>query len=336
MKHHLSGFQHGPFDWNNVRATLLHLPSQPQDYEDGFANIEPQQQPSKNNQYPSNGKALGELRDRTRHTGMMELAGRMQKRIVQAVKYPKKVPKKTHKLLHPLKPSRAQLHVAGPKPMINELSKTVRNSASPKVLGKTTATSKVLKKAATSKAVGKTATFKALRKTTAPKVLRSKLNNQAAKRTIQKMTTKVVATPKSAAAVARKASMATRQRSLPILRRFLGRGLLISLPFIGVVFALIACYTDYDRAQQEKERQGSSLLCWYACLLFLAAALADALDAVCQLIFCSSILLQHQTPPWGVEYTSMGCTVVSTVGAVVGELVSDRANNGEGNDNDYL
>jgi len=104
-----------------------------------------------------------------------------------------------------------------------------------------------------------------------------------------------------------------------------GRGVLISLPAIGGVFGLYLLRSDLRRAQEEWERgsQGTSSL-------FAGAGAADLTDAVLHFSIAYSLLagLGHDVLA-NLEQVSIGCAIVSTVFAVVGEVLSSRRRKGK-------
>lgn len=96
------------------------------------------------------------------------------------------------------------------------------------------------------------------------------------------------------------------------------RGVLIALPALGGAFAMYMCFTDYKRAL--REASDGSLT---ASKLFLTASGCDAVDAVAHIVIVYGML-----EGWGhhallnVETISIASAVVSTVGALAGEVVS--------------
>lgn len=98
----------------------------------------------------------------------------------------------------------------------------------------------------------------------------------------------------------------------------IGRGLLITLPALGGIFALFLLKSDIMRVRDERSKR---LRLSTAC--FVGAGLADMLDSVLH-FFIAYALFAHLGHHALVlpEKLSMGCAVTSTLCALAGELIS--------------
>jgi hypothetical protein len=101
----------------------------------------------------------------------------------------------------------------------------------------------------------------------------------------------------------------------------IGRGLTIALPVLGGVFAFYLFISDYKRWKEEKKMSRFSM----PLVLFYGAGAADLMDAVLHFYIAYALLanLGHDAllVP---EHLSVGCAVLSTVFAVLGEILSHR------------
>mmetsp|Transcript_48465 Transcript_48465/g.94727 ORF Transcript_48465/g.94727 Transcript_48465/m.94727 type:complete len:461 (-) Transcript_48465:1698-3080(-) len=126
-----------------------------------------------------------------------------------------------------------------------------------------------------------------------------------------------------------------------------GRCLTLALPVIGGAFAWLAFRVDYRRWQEEQRHDGRrssspqqprgstvSGIASAACVLFAVAAAADCVDTLCHVVIASALFLRqffaHKYATTAAanlltaESISMVCAIVSTVCAVVGELLSSE------------
>ena len=104
-----------------------------------------------------------------------------------------------------------------------------------------------------------------------------------------------------------------------IVARRLGRGTLIAIPALGGLFVLHILRQDLARCRLEWQ-VGKGLVgryCW------AGAVLADGMDVFAHgMIVYSLLVLQTHHIPLAFEQLSLGCAIISTVCAVVGELFS--------------
>jgi len=122
----------------------------------------------------------------------------------------------------------------------------------------------------------------------------------------------------------------------------IGRGLTIILPVAGGIFAFYLFQSDYRRWKQElqdsaiaHESPVSSATRFrlrrpsLALVLFSSAGMADFMDAALHFFIAFLFVSSHGSHhhPYAMvvaEEWSMGCAVVSTVAAVLGEIASHR------------
>jgi len=123
----------------------------------------------------------------------------------------------------------------------------------------------------------------------------------------------------------------------------IGRGLAIALPIAGGVFAFYLFRSDYHRLREELMAQHDTRTLWsrqrrrrvpsLALLLFGGAGVADFLDAILHFVIAFAFITSAAAASHGghshimvvAEEWSMGCAVVSTVAAVLGEIASRRS-----------
>lgn len=100
----------------------------------------------------------------------------------------------------------------------------------------------------------------------------------------------------------------------------IGRGVLIALPALGGVFALYLLKMDKTRAVEERKLGSRSTF-----MLFGGAAVTDAVDAVCHFAIAYGVFHEfgHHLLAQ-LEEVSLGCAFVSTLCAVMGEIVAYR------------
>jgi hypothetical protein len=98
----------------------------------------------------------------------------------------------------------------------------------------------------------------------------------------------------------------------------LGRGLTITIPVLGGVFALYLLKSDIQRLREERQQQIKA-----SSALFLGAGVVDGLDSLLH-FFIAYALLTHISHRVLVkaEEISFGCAIASTLCAVVGEIIS--------------
>lgn len=126
---------------------------------------------------------------------------------------------------------------------------------------------------------------------------------------------------RSAAAHHRRVLTSAPARRL-VLRR-LGRGVLIALPAIGGIFAILTFVADCDRIQEEYDNRRSIVT--LASLLFIGAACADYIDTLCQMLIAHSLFVHEKGAHLLLsESISTSCAFLSTLFAVVGEILSHR------------
>jgi hypothetical protein len=97
-----------------------------------------------------------------------------------------------------------------------------------------------------------------------------------------------------------------------------GRGLLITLPALGGIFALYLLKSDIERLREEwAHRIKTSSAC------FLGAGIVDGLDSILHFVIAYGLLthLSHHYLKKA-EAWSLRCAVISTVAAVIGEVLS--------------
>jgi hypothetical protein len=100
----------------------------------------------------------------------------------------------------------------------------------------------------------------------------------------------------------------------------LGRGLLISLPLIGGVFAVYLFQSDIHRVQEDLAERGKMSLA-----SFVLATVADFVDSLLHFFMAYSLFRGASHHKLIVaEELSLTCAVVSTVCAVLGEIISHR------------
>ena len=98
----------------------------------------------------------------------------------------------------------------------------------------------------------------------------------------------------------------------------ISKGVMIALPAIGGLFAMYLLKADIERCKEEASKNIKSALAF-----FVGAGLADFIDTIVHfiLVYGLSVHLSHHKLAI-VEKVSMGCAVLSTVCAVVGEVIS--------------
>jgi hypothetical protein len=97
-----------------------------------------------------------------------------------------------------------------------------------------------------------------------------------------------------------------------------GRGLLITLPALGGIFALYLLKSDIRRLEEEYENQSKP-----SALMFFGAGAADMLDAFLHFFIAYAVFSQmSHTALVLPEKMSMGCAIISTLLAVFGEVLS--------------
>mmetsp|Transcript_19836 Transcript_19836/g.57541 ORF Transcript_19836/g.57541 Transcript_19836/m.57541 type:complete len:458 (+) Transcript_19836:51-1424(+) len=124
----------------------------------------------------------------------------------------------------------------------------------------------------------------------------------------------------------KKATPAALVRSTGRIGERIGRGALIILPALGGILALCLLKSDVLQIRQEllemdRVSRGSVLFA----SLFGVAAAADCLDAVCHLFIAHGMIKKRSHSVilrW--EEISLACAVISTLFAVVGEVVGHR------------
>jgi hypothetical protein len=109
----------------------------------------------------------------------------------------------------------------------------------------------------------------------------------------------------------------------------LGRGLLITLPVLGGIFALYLLKSDIDRLKEDW-----ALRIKTSSAFFLGAGFVDGLDSVLHFFIAFALLkhLSHHRLAVA-EELSFACAIASTVCAVVGEIVSLRIQKRRQDDN---
>jgi len=100
----------------------------------------------------------------------------------------------------------------------------------------------------------------------------------------------------------------------------LGRGVLITLPILGGVFALWLLKSDIARLKEEWALRAKT-----SSAFFLGAGLVDGLDSILHFFIAFALLkhLSHHRLAVA-EELSFACAIISTVCAVVGEVISLR------------
>ena len=117
--------------------------------------------------------------------------------------------------------------------------------------------------------------------------------------------------------------------------RRIGRGLMIALPILGGIFAFYLFRSDYKRWRLElqntasttsrDERPAGRNRPSLALVLLGGAGVADLTDAVLHFLIAYGLFVAHQHKFFLLaEELSMGCAVVSTCFAVLGEIASNH------------
>jgi len=102
-----------------------------------------------------------------------------------------------------------------------------------------------------------------------------------------------------------------------IMIRF-GRGVLITLPILGGIRALYLLKTDIERLKEEWQSRLKT-----SSALFLGAGIVDGLDSLLHFFIAFALFRHLDHRKMGVaEELSFACAIISTVCAIVGEIVS--------------
>jgi hypothetical protein len=125
---------------------------------------------------------------------------------------------------------------------------------------------------------------------------------------------------RSAERLGEKAAARAGERMSQELMSRVGRGLLITLPALGGIFAIYLLRTDLKRLREERLKRAKS-----STFLFAGAAFADGLDAVVHFWIAYAYLteLGHHALMFP-EKCSLACAIMSTIAAFAGEIVSLR------------
>jgi hypothetical protein len=105
----------------------------------------------------------------------------------------------------------------------------------------------------------------------------------------------------------------------------LAKGLTIALPVVGGFFAIYLCRQDIERFHEERCNTKTA---GAPAVLFAGAIVADFIDVIIHFFITFGLLRHLKRHRLAVaEEISMGCAVVSTICAVVGEILSFHIRN---------